>query len=301
MKTQTELLQKGCLISLLTASLLLSVGCAKKGDGFSAETSEPTTPAVTDRGPVTPDADTARGPEFTDGATAAFKIDSLAALAAYVGNPHPVNNPQDMRISVKLAETSAGSNMYYGQVMLSYHDNGQYYTGRFRTENTTNPTGSKYVSAPTFYAGYPHAYYNNWFAWQGKAAFHGFFEDSYGAVMLVIDAFVDQGDGAGASQLSGSIWFKNYAATQFQKNQHGIPCWFMTAAAYDCRTFLEAGAPPGGISSDGNLVSNSALYPTDSKWWTSRSSHPYIPEEPARGWRRLGTFGDLNKAKAFSQ
>jgi hypothetical protein len=296
MKTQSGLLQRGLMVSMLTASLLLSVGCAKKGDGFSAETAEPTPTTTTDRGPVTPDTDTPRGPEFANGATAAFTVESMAALTAYVGT-HPVNNPTDMRISVKLSETATSSNMFYGDVMLSYQDNGQYYTGHFRTQNTNNPTGSSGMSAPTLYPGVNHAYYNNWLEWNGKYGFHGFFEDSYGAVLLVVDATVDQGDGGGATQLSGSIWFKNYANTQFQKNQHGIPCWFMTAAAYDCRTFLV----PGGPTGDGNIDSGSALYPTDSQWWTSSSTHPYIPVEPARGWRKLGTFSDLNKAKAFSQ
>lgn len=292
MKSQTELMRKGLLASLLASSLLLSVGCAKKS-GFEA-TETPPVAADGGRGtPVSPDTDGPRGSEFASGATAAFQVDSAAALTAYVAS-HPVNNPQDMRVSVKLVETAAGSNQFYGQVMLSYSDNGQYYTGKFKTEDRRNPTGST-ATAGNLYPGVHHAYYNNWLLWNGKYGFHGFFQDSLGAVMLVIDATVDQGDGAGATEVSGSIWFKNYANSMAPPNAQSIPCWFLTAGPYDCRTFLKASG------TDGYIDSGSALYPTDSVWYTSRSSHPYHVEEPARGWRRLGTFSGLNKAKAFSQ
>lgn len=293
MKTQTELIQKGLLASFLAASLFLSVGCAKKGDGFSAtQTDEGNTPAVVT--PETPrDTDTPRGPEFVNGATAALTLDSNAALTAYVAK-HPVNNPTDLRISVKLKEVA--QNQYAGDVYISYHDNGQYYTGHFMTLDAQNPSGSTAQSG-TLYPGYRHSYYNNWFNSGGKLAFHGFFEDSLGAIMLIVDDAIDLGDGSGAVEVSGSIWFKNHYNTQFRPNYQGIPCWFLTAGPYDCRTFLTS----GGAFGAGELVTNSALYPTQSQWFTSKSINPYVPEEPARGWRRLGTFSGLNKAKAFSQ
>lgn len=291
MKTQSELIKKGLLAGFLATSLLMSVGCAKKSDGFSAsDTPADQTPAVTT--PETPrDTDGPRGPEFSNGATAALELDSMAALTAYVAQ-HPVNNPQDLRISVKAYET--GPNQYAGDVYISYYDNGQYYTGHFNTRDERTASTPSNVN---LYPNYRHSYYNNWFTWNGKPAFHGFFEDNLGAVLLIIDGAINEGDGAGAVEVSGSIWFKNHAVTQFPRTGDGLPCWFLTTAAYDCRTFLTAGGPTG----DGNITSDSALYPTDSKWYTSRSTHPYHPVEPARGWRRLGTFNGLNKSKAFSQ
>jgi len=298
MKTQSELIQKGLLASLLATSLLLSVGCAKKGDGFSATQNPDNTPAVTT--PDTPrDTDGPRGPEFANGATAALQVDSIAIMTEYVAT-HPLNNPQDTRISVKLFEAGgAGTNQYAGDVYISYHDNGQYYTGHFNTKDAQNPSGSPAQSG-TLFPNYRHSYYNNWFTDPGTATrtpvsrpvFHGFFEDQWGAILIVIDDALDLNDGSGATEVSGSIWFKNHANTQFQPNTQGIPCWFITAGPYDCRTFLTPG---------GSMVTASALYPPESLSRTTRSSHPYHSEDAARGWKKLGTFSGLNKAKAFSQ
>lgn len=287
MKTQIKLIQKGLALALIATSLMLSVGCAKKSDDGAAtttgtDTTTPNTPA---------DVDLQRGTDFASGATAALTVDSMAALTAYVAI-HPLNNPQDTRISVKLK--NVGTNEYAGDIYVSYYDNGQYYTGHFATLDSSNPTGSTAASG-TLYPGWKHAAYNNWFSWQGKAVFHGFYQDAYGAIMLIIDGSTDQGDGSGASDVSGSIWFKNFANSQYQPNSQNIPCWFMTAGPYDCRTFLVS-----GNNGAGDVSSASALYPSQSQYYTSHSINPYIPEEPARGWRRLGTFSGLNKAKAFS-
>jgi hypothetical protein len=192
---------------------------------------------------------------------------------------------------VKLKEISTDANQYAGTVFISYFDNGRYYTAEFTTNDQNNP------GSGTQFPGWNHAFYNNWFTWQGKPVFHGFFADSYGAIMLVIDDMIDLGDGGGAAQLSGSIWFKNYPNNQAQPNPQSIPCWYITAGPYDCRTLLV----PGGWGSDGIIGPVSALTPDQSKYWTSRSSHPYHEEDPRRGWRKLGSFTKLDKAKAFSQ
>ena len=290
MKTQSGLMQKGLMASL-AASLFLSVGCAKKGDGFSAESVTPAEPAVVS--PTTPrDTDGPRGAAFANGATAALTIDSLAALNTYVAT-HPVNNPTDVRISVKLKQVE--TNMYAGDIYISYYDNGQYYTGHFNASEGQNPTGNTATSG-TLYPGAKHAHYNNWFNWGGKPVFHGFFQDQYGAIMLIIDESVDLGDGSGAVDVGGSIWFKNFANAQAQYNPQGIPCWYILTGPYDCRTLLVSGR-----NGDGDISSGSALYPTQSQFYTTKKRNPYIPEEPARGWRRLGTFSGLNKAKAFTQ
>ncbi len=293
MTTQQQLKKKGLAISLLAASLMLSVACAKKSDGGGSSTPDGTTTSPTTPGtPTVRDVDGPRGAGFAAGATAALQIDSMAALTSYVAT-HPVNNPQDIRISVKLHD--AGTNQYAGDIYISYYDNGQYYTGHFVTDDGQNPTGNT-ASSGTIYPGAKHAAYNNWFTWNGAAAFHGFYQDSYGAIMLIVDQAIDQGDGSGASEVSGSIWFKNFANSQAMANPQSIPCWFITQGPYDCRTFLVNNGKDYG-----NINQTTALYPTQSQWYTSRSTHPYIPEEPARGWRRLGTFSGLNKGKAFTQ
>lgn len=292
MKSQNQVVGKGLAVIMVTAALFLGVGCAKKSDGFASDTNTGGSGDTTNNAPpavvVPRDTDGPRGAEFAAGATAALTpVDSNnARLTEYVAT-HPLNAPTDLRISVKLQEIA--TNQYGGDVYISYYDNGQYYTGHFNTDSQQNP------GSGTVYPNYYHAFYNNWFTWNGAPAFHGFFSDSYGAIMLVVDKAIDQGDGLGAAEVSGSIWFKNYPNNQAYPNQQNIPCWYITAGPYDCRTLLV----PGGWETDGKLDPVSALIPTQSKYYTPKSTHPYQPEEPARGWRKLGTFTGLNKAKAF--
>lgn len=289
MKTQNPRTQKGMALSFLAALVVLSVGCAKKSDGGGGSSDPvPTTPSTTgNTGTGGSDTDAARGSGFAAGATTALTVDSAAALTSYVGT-HPVNSPKDTRISVKLLDD--GSNRYSGDVYISYYDNGQYYTGHFTAQDVQNP------SSGTNYPNWKQTAYNNWFSYSGGTRFHGFFQDSYGAVMLVVDSALNQNDGAGAAEVSGSIWFKNYPNSQAMPNNNNIPCWFISMGPYDCRTLLVPGDGEYGI-----INQTSALYPTQSKFYTTKSTNPYIPEEPARGWRRLGTFSGLNRAKAFTQ
>jgi len=289
MKSQNQVVRKGLAVTMLTVALVLGVGCAKKSDGFASDTETAATPPVDNAPPVvaTPrDTDGPRGSGFASGATAALENVSISRLTEYVAT-HPVNEPTDLRISVKLKEVAA--NQYGGDVYISYLDNGQYYTGHFNTGEGANP------GSGTRFPNWKHAFYNNWFTFNGSPVFHGFFADSYGAIMVVIDKVIDQGDGAGAAELAGSIWFKNYPNNQAYPNPQGIPCWYITAGPYDCRTLLV----PGGWETDGQLDPISALIPTQSKYYTPKSTHPYQPEEAARGWRKLGTFTGLNKDKAF--
>lgn len=149
------------------------------------------------------------------------------------------------------------------------------------------------------YPGWHHGTYNNWFVRNGKNVFHGFFQDDYGAVMIIVDDSVDQGDGSGATEVSGSIWFKNYPNTSYTQGVQPlstVPCWFRTTGPYDCRTFLVS-----GNYGDGNISSTSALYPTESQYIQPTSLNAYAVQTPARGWTRLGTFTGLNKVKAFGQ
>lgn len=294
MKSQNLKWRKLLAASLAAGALLGGIGCAKKGDGFSASTPTDSTTSTADEnnapGVETRDVDGPRGSAFSAGATAFLSGTDLATLTSYVAI-HPLNSPTDLKISVKLKEIATDANQYAGTVFISYYDNGRYYTAEFTTDDLKNPDSG------TLFPGWNHAFYNNWYSLNGKAVFHGFFQDSYGAVMLVIDDAIDQGDGAGATLVSGSVWFKNYPSNQAQINPQGIPCWFITAGPYDCRTLLVS----GGWQGDGVVSSTSALTPDLSKYWTSRSTHPYHEEDPRRGWRKLGTFSNLNKAKAFSQ
>ncbi len=325
MKSYTFTNQVSRAALLLVMMAVFGVGCAKKSD--SGSSSADTTTNTNSGVPTTPrgDGDAQRGSDWAAGATAALSVDAGPSndpwqVLNYYAATHPVNNPSDVRISVKLnnvGSATVGQNKMAGQVFVSYFDNGQYYTGKFFALDKTNPTGNLSQSG-TYYPGWHHAAYNTWFIdpRTGKKSFHGFYQDSYGVVMLIINDLVDQGDGAGANYATGSIWFKNFAQSQYDEcgNYHGtkqiwpigtasncqglwvIPSWFRLTGPYDTRTFLE-----NANNGDGNVVTTSVLFPSESHYYTNNNSNPYIEVAPARGWRRLGTFSGLNKAKAFSE
>lgn len=259
------------------------IGCSRSGGGFSATASDAqtTTPSV----PVTPSSTAITSIPGWTGAVVDLKLDSVDALSYYMATS-TANNPSQVQVGIQLSDN--GQNQYAGDVVISYVDNNQQHLGRFVALNKNNP------SSGSHYPNYNQAAYNQWFTWQGQNVFHGFFQDQYGAVMVIVDDAVDLGDGAGATSVSGSIWFKNFANSYALPNDNNIPCWFVTTGPYDCRAFLVS-----GDHGDGVVNSTSALYPQQSLFITSHESNPYIPQEAARGWRRLGTFSNLNRATAF--
>lgn len=282
-------------IYILSALALMAVGCAKEknSDSVSVAPTPTTLPGTvtttTLPGTGTARNDKARGSDFTSGAMANVKIESLSYLQSYAAT-HPINNPSDFKISVKLSDHGGGR--WGGTVMFSYYDNSQYYTGRFTNEARKVPSDC-YRKCSDGYDGWDFAEYNRWFSWPDKTgkqvrAFHAFFRDQYGAFMSIIDDSLDQGDGAGPDSLAGEVWFKNYSTTTVQSSDLGIPCWFITQGPYDCRTFL---------GSDGRVNTTSAVYPYHSLY--SDDANPNIENAPSRGWRRLGKFTGLSYSKAF--
>ena len=89
--------------------------------------------------------------------------------------------------------------------------------------------------------------------------------------MLVIDDSIGLGDGGLPSEVSGSIWFKNFLPTYAQ--QSAEKCWFIRTGPFDCRTFYSGG--------DASVDTTSGLYPAD-------------------GYRRLGKFTGLKVKEAFN-
>ncbi len=319
MKLQAFTIKVSRMMGLLVLMSILGLGCAKKSEGDQAAVIPPVSGgALTPGTPSGTGSD--RGADWNSGATAVLNVD--APIATTLNNyaaTHPVNDPTDIRISVNLKNVGSsvdGENKTIGKVFISYLDNNLYYNGRFYTQDLTNPTGNLATSG-TYYPGWHHAAYNTWFVdpRTQKRSFHGFYQDQYGAVMIIIDNVSDQGDGAGATSGSGSIWFKNFAQSQYtdcgtksgsfswpasSNSCQGIwvvPSWFRINGPYDTRTFLEDAN--NGL---GDIKTTSVLYPSESHFYTKDTvGSPYMEQAPARGWRRLGTFSSLNIAKAFNQ
>lgn len=268
MKSQA-LLTNVALAALISVA---GVGCAKGGSSGFAVTPNNGVGGVDTSyiNPVTiPTTITNAGVgQFSgqSGAAVAFKPDSLTVLNTYVAT-HPLNNPQNIAINVALSDI--GSGQFAGTVQLGYNDNGSWYAGRFESG-----TGTNQVSLHNLDTGKSEAAFNKWFVFNGKTVFHGFFQDRYGAVMLVIDKSLDLGDGSPATFVGGSIWFKNFANTY--ATQYGEKCWFVRVGPFDCRTFVS------GDWTSGLISTTSALYPSN-------------------GYQRLGTFDGLDRARAFNQ
>jgi hypothetical protein len=274
--------------ALMVVMMLFGIGCAKENSASIA-------PGPIDPGAVTPttggnngggnrDTDVDRNdPQWTEGGTAALiSIDDWVFRNMYAVT-RPLNNPTDLRISVKVGDN--GSGKYPGRVLISFLDNGQYSTARFVTQNATIPSGVSHG-----HTGKNHAEYNRWFAYGGSQVYRGFYEDDKGAVLLIIDGSTSQGDGGGSAELSGEIWIKNYGVVPVNNyDQREIPCWFVEGGPYECRTYL----------TDRETVATSgALYPTQSTYWYGTD---WIPSEAPRGWRRLARFQGLSRSRAFGQ
>lgn len=283
---KTASLKKAFVLLMAVAML---AGCAQeKSTGSNGDDNNPQgtptpgitptpTPTIPDNNPLNNEA----------GSTVSFQYHSLARLNEYV-QTRPLNSPQNMKINVKLRDVGGGR--YDGHVKLAYYDTGTYYIGIF---NTTF-SGSRYQPTPTspvlhnqtypvsdgsggFYKGDLNSEFNKWFKQSnGKQVFHAFFQDRIGAIVLVITGGVDQGDGGGYAEVNGEIWFKNFEVAPAA--QSDTQCWFLfQPSPYRCGTFYTCGTDSGAC----------------------RIPKTGRPLRPSNGYKLLGTFQSLNKARAF--
>jgi len=250
------------LILVLATLSLLGVGCAKEFHATDNTTVvqpavvNPTYPVGAPPGQGAGSA----GDSWAYGNTVAFTPDSLEIFNTYAAT-HPLNNPTNVRINVNLVDVGGGH--FGGQVKLAYEDAGKYYEGYFAAGTGKNQSFTS--SGTSKDNGLYHAQYNTWFEGGGK--FSGYFQDAYGAVVLVIDSVVSEGDAQGNAYVSGSLWFKNFTKSMAPQGSERY-CWFIYAGPYNCRSET--------------VMSKSNVYPSD-------------------GYRRLGTFTGLTKSKAFNQ
>ncbi|MCB0415586.1 MAG: hypothetical protein KDD50_14710, partial [Bdellovibrionales bacterium] len=172
-------------------------------------------------------------------------------------------NPSSIGLNVNLVRRGDG---YGGRITIGYYDNGSYHEGVF-------VNGDEFVFWNTSLS--KAAKYNVWFTKSGKTYWHGFFQDRYGAVIIVIEDYESLGDGEPPVNASGSIWFKNfdlvsspYVLTPPLPPSH---CWFISVGPYDCRSWK---------SGDG-VNTTAAIYPTN-------------------GYKKLGSFSGLNLSSAFN-
>lgn len=217
------------LLLVMLSIAALATGCAQEsgvaevpgGDGTPC-----TNGCVIPVTPTAPSAPDGTGEEasttgFSSGSTAGIKLtggtESLARMF-FKSNP---NNPTNVRINMDLSRLSSS-------VIIRYYDNGKTVNAHFGvTHPTSNVQNSKY---------------NGWVEQDGQSVWKGFFQDEYGAIIVVLNRMTTQGDGQ--ARVGGSIWFQNF--NQYWPNNpvQGPTkmCWEITAGPYDCRSFLANGA-----------------------------------------------------------
>ncbi len=250
---------------VLTSLLLLfiGVGCAKKSSNKNpvvAATPIPTdSPYVDATIPGAPGSvdSVYSGATYSKGATTDFHIVNDDEFNIFVAT-HPVE-PENVVINIDLKEVPTRG-AFAGTVKIHYQSSGKDYEAQLKS-------GTK------SYDGKDYFMYNKFFTHNGKKVFTGLFEDTVGAIALVFDNTVDLGDGAGPSQLSGSVWYKNYTKAMATYDAGAgwsvvLPCWFRTIGPYDCRN---------------NIVMNKTGIVPDSN-----------------GYRKLGTFSNVNRIKALN-
>lgn len=204
-------------------------------------------------------------PSFSSGFTADLNT-TLSAMQAYTtipGNLTALNNPQNIKINVNLAQ--AGSGRYGGTITISYYDNGVLRTGTFNAGMSKNTYGKGMYDNDKL-----QSEYNYWFDYQGKLVFTGFFEDSFGAITLTLTPETVSGGGNDAEPLNvkykGTVYFKNFVS---EKATPYRSCWFIYTGAHDCRSNV--------------IQTKCGLYPG-----------------VEAGYTLLGTFTNVDVKKAFN-
>lgn len=244
------------LIVLLAAMSVLGVGCGKN----SMNAQQTYQPTIIDDGrgtPVSPD-----GPGSgtgTSSQTAVFEPVSISEYNSFVAL-HPLNAPTDFKITISLQD--AGSGHFSGSVKLPYSDTGLNYAPSFTADSGTNVKLSGLKDS-----GKLEAAYNHWFQLDGKYYFSAYFQDAYGAIVLVFDSYVNQGDGQGTGTLSGKVYYKNFAQSYAPQSPYR-KCWFIYDGPYTCRS--------------STVMDKSSATPSD-------------------GYRYLGKFSGLSKAAVFNE
>lgn len=268
-------------IAILGLALLLNVGCAQEKPSENA--SAPVLPPPCERGCDVGDSDIPGAPDgsggsdgqggYYSGATAS--LTNVQNLGELFFNSYP-NNPQQIQVNVDM-------NRSRDAIIISYVDGGVYKEAGLGTQHP--------------YTSHSNNSYNGWVTEGSSRVYKGFFQDEYGAVVIIIDKVLNVGDGQPAPYVGGSIWFQNfgdrgrwctpqeeyYARLGYVVNcdspyqaPTGLLCWQVTYGPYDCRTFLVGSS----------VVMNSS--PTPTTRGPSRT----------KSYKKLGDFNGLSRALA---
>ncbi len=272
MKTQTL---------IVAAAVLMLAGCASQKQDAAATTTNnvrtscasTTCDTVLDpNGTGVPVAPTGTGNSpgttgYPSGSTASVTLNG-SALGRMFYNSRPVS-PTNPRINIDVTSNTEA-------VIVSYVENGVLHEAAFGTQHPNNTS-------------YSNQKYNGWVTEDSTNVWKGFFQDAYGAIVLVIDKSLAQNDGTATAILGGSLWFQNFQESAYQNPVQGYQkmCWEITAGPYDCRTFMVTNTAPHSSPYDDMVVSvTSSMYPNN------RGVNKSV------NYEKLGDFGGIGRSAA---
>lgn len=211
--------------------------------------------------------------EWYYGATTALTISGSSSsarnylLSQYAG--HSINSPQNVRVNMNFKKIGS---QWGGVVTISYTDTDGYHEGYFTTGGSDAEVS-----------------FNVWYRNDGTPVFHAVLEDecyssayqTCGGLVIVLDNYLDLGDGGTPNAVGGSIWYKNFTTTYAPHPP--TRCWFVglknnNPTPYDCR--------PWPRDDDNPLLRNN----------TYASVNPTSDS----GYVQLGTFSGLDLSQAFN-
>ncbi len=211
---------------LMIAALIALAGCASEKHDPSASAGATTcvgttcTTTISGTTPVGTGTDPA-ATGYATGSTASLQL-SGSALGRMFYNSKPTTSATNARINIDLSSAT-------DSVIVSYIENGILHEAAFGTQRTTRGGGTIHSEAN-----------NGWIVQNSQNVWKGFFQDDFGAIVIVLDKSINQGDGTATMILGGSIYFQNFQQSNLQNPLQGDlkMCWEITSGPYDCRTFL---------------------------------------------------------------
>ena len=269
MKRPTLKTKLATLLFLSFALLLSGCGSEKTVSNDKSGEVGPSQPAGPYVPPGTSSGGGSLGEAFDYGANAPIILDGATdtqknqTMGAYVGVPR--YNISQLTLNLNLVKRADG---FGGRIAIGYYDED---AKTFRRGVFVNGDEQQFWNTSLDDA----AKYNVWFQKDGDLYFHGFFQDTQGGVIIVIEDFVSLGDGQPPTHVKGSIWFKNF---QIYSDPYTLMpphppthCWLVSIGPYDCRSW----------KSGKTVDTTSEVLPTD-------------------GYQKLGEFQGLELAPAFN-
>jgi hypothetical protein len=268
---------KRLTVTLILAGTAALIGCGKDQNNGQAPSNQP--PVWQ---PWTPPTGPGGNPgvNWEHGATSSLRVTN-ESLRIFTG--WTPNNPTDVKLNLNLQriEPAQGSNRpsFGGVVTVSFKDGGRTYEDQF----TSMVNEGHWYGPGVVNTNRENNKYNVWITKNNRQAWHGFFQDQFGAVIVVIDDTDDLGDGNGPTRAAGSIWVMNFGQSYAPVSP--TSCWFVSAGPYDCRTWKNG----RGVNTDMDI------YPY------LENDNPGTAWAPkAVGYKKVGEFSNLEFRKAFN-